>query len=158
MLHKAKSGNKPSPGLAALVSGEAAFEEVVQQQEDNLHWIPSGKVPPNPLELLSSQRFKRLLQQLQADYEVIVIDCAPALAVSDALVLAQLVDALLYVVQAESTPCQAAEQGLKRLRRVNAPLLGVVLNQVPSPGRAYYGRYQRYYRYHDYAESCDAEG
>jgi Mrp family chromosome partitioning ATPase len=103
------------------------------------------------LELLSSQRFKSLLRQLQEEYEVIVIDSAPALAVSDALVVAQLADALLYVVRADATPYQAAEQGLKRLRRVNAPMLGVVLNQVTSSGRGYYGRYGRYQRYFAYS-------
>jgi succinoglycan biosynthesis transport protein ExoP len=119
--------------------------------KDGLHVIPSGTVPANPLELLSSQKFKDLLAKLQETYEVIIIDSAPTLAVSDAVVVAQLADALIYVIRADATPYQAAEQGVKRLRRAKAPLLGCVLNQVVSGSGKYgygkYGKYGRYYRY-----------
>jgi len=137
--------------LAALVTGEASFEEVHEEQEDGLHVIPAGTVPPNPLELLASQRFKAVIAELKQKYEVIIIDSAPALAVSDSLVVSQLSDALIYVIRAETTPYQAAEAGLKRLRRANAPLLGCVLNQVPVTRQGYYGKsgkYGRYYRYY----------
>jgi capsular exopolysaccharide synthesis family protein len=150
MVHQAKNIGKPRPGLSALVTGEAGFEEVHEELDDGLHIIPSGTVPPNPLELLSSQRFKELVRGLKEDYEVIIIDSAPTLAVSDALVVSQLADALVYVIRADVTPYQAAEQGVKRLRRANAPLLGCVLNQVTSGGRGYgarYGKYGRYSRY-----------
>jgi capsular exopolysaccharide synthesis family protein len=153
MVHRAKKIEQPRPGLAALVTGEATFEEASEVLEDGLHVIPSGTVPSNPLELLSSKRFKNLIHGLQEEYEVIIIDSAPALAVSDALVVSQLADALLYVIRADATPYQAAEQGIKRLRRVNSPLLGCVLNQVVSGGRGYgykYGKYGRYYRYYRY--------
>jgi len=154
MVHKAKKIHQPRPGLAALMTGEATLEEAREVQADGLHVIPSGTVPPNPLELLSSQKFKDLVRGLQQQYEVIIIDSAPALAVSDALVVAQLADAQLYVIRADATPYQAAEQGVKRLRRVNAPLLGCVLNQVVAGGRGYgygkYGKYGRYYRYYRY--------
>jgi Mrp family chromosome partitioning ATPase len=103
---------------------------------------------------LSSQKFKDMLASLQQNFEVIIIDSAPALAVSDALVVAQLADAQIYVIRSDATPYQAAQQGVKRLRRGNAPLLGCVLNQVVSGGRGYgyakYGKYGRYYRYYRY--------
>jgi len=153
MVHKAKKIEQPRPGLAALVTGEATFEEAVEVQEDGLHVIPAGTVPANPLELLSSQRFKDLIASLQEDFEVIIIDSAPALAVSDSLVVSQLVDALLYVVRADATPYQAAEAGIKRLRRAKSPILGCVLNQVDTGGKGYgskYGKYGRYYRYQRY--------
>ena len=136
------------------MTGEATFAEAHEEIEDGLHVIPSGTVPANPLELLSSQRFKEMIAELQKVYEVIIIDSAPALAVSDALVVSQLADAQLYVIRADATPYQAAEQGIKRLRRVNAPLMGFVLNQVVSGGGGYgygkYGKYGRYYRYYRY--------
>jgi len=154
MVHRAKKIEQPRPGLAALVTGEATLDEAREVQADGLHVIPSGTVPPNPLELLSSRKFKELIHNLQNEYEVIIIDSAPAMAVSDALVVAQLADAQLYVIRADATPYQAAEQGIKRLRRVNAPLLGCVLNQVVAGGRGYgygkYGKYGRYYRYRRY--------
>jgi capsular exopolysaccharide synthesis family protein len=154
MVHRAKKIEQPRPGLAALMTGEATFAEAHEEMEDGLHVIPSGTVPANPLELLSSQRFKDLIAELQETYEVIIIDSAPALAVSDALVVSQLADAQLYVVRADATPYQAAQQGIKRLRRVNAPLLGCILNQVVAGGAGYgygkYGKYGRYYRYYRY--------
>jgi succinoglycan biosynthesis transport protein ExoP len=154
MVHRAKKIEQPRPGLAALMTGEATFEEAHEENADGLHVIPSGTVPANPLELLSSQRFKEMIAELQEVYEVIIIDSAPALAVSDALVVSQLADAQLYVIRADATPYQAAEQGIKRLRRVNAPLMGCVLNQVVSGGGGYgygkYGKYGRYYRYYRY--------
>jgi len=95
-----------------------------------------------------------LITDLQKTYEVIIIDSAPALAVSDALVVSQLADAQLYVIRADATPYQAAEQGIKRLRRVKAPLLGCVLNQVVSGSGGYgygkYGKYSRFYHYYRY--------
>ena len=154
MVHKAKRIQQPRPGLAALMTGEATLEEAMEVQEDGLSIIPSGTVPANPLELLSSQKFKDLVHSLQEQFEVIIIDSAPALAVSDALVVAQLADAQLYVIRADATPYQAAEQGVKRLRRAKAPLLGCVLNQVVAGSRGYgygkYGKYGRYYRYYRY--------
>ena len=178
MVHRAKKIEQPRPGLAALMTGEATFEEAHEETEDGLHVIPAGTVPANPLELLSSQKFKDMVAELQEIYDVIIIDSAPALAVSDALVVSQLADAQLYVIRADATPYQAAQQGIKRLRRVNAPLLGCILNQVVAGGGGYgygkygkYGRYYRYYRYgrygygrygyynadnyHDYYESSD---
>lgn len=151
MVHRAKKIAKPRAGLAALVTREATMEEAIEIQADGLHVIPSGTIPLNPLELLSSLQFKNLLKRLQQEYEVIIIDSAPALAVSDALVVSQLVHAIIYVIRADETPCQAAEQGIKRLRRANAPLLGVVLNQVIPGGRGYFGEYGMYGRYYRYA-------
>lgn len=147
MVHRAKSLPQPRPGVAALVTGEATFDEVLEKQEDGLHIIPAGAVPANPLELLSSQRFKDMVEHWKQEYEVVIIDSAPTLAVSDALVVSQLADAMVYVIRADATPYQAAEQGIKRLRRVNAPLLGCVLNQVTSGGKGYYGKYSRYSQY-----------
>ena len=151
MMHRAEDIQLPRPGLTSLLTGEATLEEAVRKQEDGLHVIHSGTVPANPLELLSSQRFKDLIKGLQHQYDVIILDSAPALVVSDVLVVSQLADALLYVIRADATPCQAAEQGMKRLRRVNAPLLGCVLNQVLTGGRGYYARYGKYGRYYRYS-------
>jgi capsular exopolysaccharide synthesis family protein len=154
MVHRAKKIEQPRPGLAALMTGEATFDEAHEELSDGLHVIPAGTVPPNPLELLSSQRFKDLIAGLQETYEVIIIDSAPTLAVSDAVVVSQLADAQIYVIRSDATPYQAAEQGIKRLRRAKAPLLGCVLNQVVSGGGKYgynkYGKYGRYYRYGRY--------
>ncbi len=151
MVHKAKSIEKVHPGLSSLIAGEVSLEQVIdRQQGEELHIIHAGVIPPNPLELLSSKRFKDLIKHLKSLYDVVVIDSTPTLAVSDALVVSQLADAVLYVIRADATPYQAAEQGAKRLRRADVPLLGVVLNQVAASGKGYYGKYRKYGRYYRY--------
>ncbi len=149
MVGKAHALEKSQPGLAAYVSGEARFEDCITRSEgSDLTVVHAGVIPPNPLELLSSHRLEQVLQRLRAEYDYIILDCAPALAVSDALVISRLSDAVLYVVRADATPFQAAEEGVRRLRRARAPVLGVVLNQVEPRGKRYYGKNYRYgYRY-----------
>jgi len=143
-------------GLSHLVAGTAAIAECVHRVGEGNVWVlPAGPVPPNPQELLSSRRFEETLDQLSAEFDHVVIDCAPACAVSDALVLSRLVHAVVYVVRSDRTPWQVAEQGVRRLRRVNAPLIGAVVNHVvPRKGRFAYGYGKYYYGgdgyYHDY--------
>jgi capsular exopolysaccharide synthesis family protein len=138
--------NPPTIGLSQFISGESKMSECVHQLEHtNMFVMTAGVIPPNPLELLSSQKFAEALNQLNKVFEYIVIDCAPALAVSDALVLSRLVDGVIYVIKCDATPHQAAASGLKRLKRVEAPLLGVVLNRVGERSHGYgYGRYAYY--------------
>lgn len=143
-------------GLADIVAGSVEVADCVHRIDDaGIDVITAGHVPPNPLELLSSARFKALLGALGERYDRIVIDSAPAQAVSDALVLSTLADGLIYVVRADHTPVHLAQSGIGRLKEVSAPLLGVVLNQVDgSRRRGYgYGSYYGYYGYHGYYDS-----
>jgi capsular exopolysaccharide synthesis family protein len=144
-------------GLAELVSKTATFPECVYFiEEANIDVIPSGAIPPNPLELLSSQRFRDILSKLNEQYDYIVIDSAPVHAVSDALVLSKYASGLIYVVKADSTPYTVVLDDLKRLRQINTPLLGVVLNQLDMRRLSQYygGKYsyqdRYYYNYHPY--------
>ena len=117
-------------------------------EDGNIDVLTAGLIPPNPLELLSSKRFKEVLNQLLEKYDRIVIDSAPTLAVSDALVLASLANAVIYVVKSDSTAFHSARTGIQRLQRVNAPLAGVVLNQVNFSKANKYGSYYGYYDYY----------
>jgi capsular exopolysaccharide synthesis family protein len=139
-------------GLSQLVAGEAQFERCLYPvaQGSQLSVLPSGRIPPNPLELLASHGFAAMLQKLAQTFDMIVIDSPPVQLVSDALVLSNLASEVVYVVKADDTPYPLARQGIRRLRRVNAPILGVVLNQLdPVKADRYYGEYsgygQRYY-------------
>lgn len=134
------------PGLSQYIAGESKISECVRQLEgSNCFVIHAGQIPNNPLELLSSQKFSDALDSLGRAFDFIVIDCAPTLAVSDALVLSRLVDGVVYVVKCDDTPYQAALSGIKRLRRVDAPLLGVILNRIGERQHGYgYGRYSYY--------------
>jgi polysaccharide biosynthesis transport protein len=141
-----------APGLADLVAGQAQVSECVFFDErSSVHILPSGTVPPNPLELLSSKRFADVVSRLKDAFDVIVVDSAPLQLVSDAQVLSQFATSVIYVVRADSTPYQVAQNGLKKLRRVNAPVLGVVLSQLDlEKAEKYYGEYSGYKSYKDY--------
>ncbi len=108
-------------------------------------------MPPNPLELLSSKRFADVISKLKEAFDVVIVDSAPLQLVSDAQVLSQFATSVIYVVKADSTPYQVAQNGLKKLRRVNAPILGVVLNQLDlEKAEKYYGEYSGYKSYKGY--------
>ncbi len=143
-------------GLADLVAGTAKVEECIQRFEaGNIDVMCAGTIPPNPSELLSSKRFAKVLELLESKYDRIIIDTAPSQAVSDAMMLAPLVGAMIYVVKSDATPYQHAKAGLKRLREVNAPVIGVVLNQVDvKKGAKYYGQeYGGYYDVYGYSSA-----
>lgn len=145
-----------SPGLSNLVAGSADLEQCIHHLPDgNIDVLTAGLIPPNPLELLSSKRFREVLTQLSEQYERIVIDSAPTLAVSDALVLATLANAVIYVVKSDSTAFHTARNGIQRLQRVHAPLSGVILNQVNFTKASKYGGYYGYYDYYGYKAKAD---
>jgi polysaccharide biosynthesis transport protein len=141
-----------APGLADLVAGQAQVSQCVFFNEAaGIHILPAGTVPPNPLELLSSRRFEEVVNKLKDAFDIVVLDSAPLQLVSDALVLAQHASSVIYVVKADFTPYQVAQNGIKRLRRVNAPILGVVLNQLDiEKAEKYYGEYSGYRSYKGY--------
>jgi capsular exopolysaccharide synthesis family protein len=132
-----------APGLADLVAGHAQSSQCIFRHEAaDIHVLPAGTVPPNPLELLSSKRMEEVMAKLRESFDILVVDSAPLQLVSDALVLSQQATSVIYVVKADATPYQAAQNGLRRLRRVNAPVLGVVLNQLDlEKAETYYGEY-----------------
>jgi succinoglycan biosynthesis transport protein ExoP len=140
------------PGLADLVAGQAQISQCVFFDErPGIHVLTAGTVPPNPLELLSSKRFAEVMKKLKEAFDVIIIDSAPLQLVSDAQVLSQFATSVIYVVRADATPYQVAQNGIKKLRRVNAPLLGVVLNQLDlEKAEKYYGEYSGYKSYKGY--------
>ena len=143
---------KDAPGLSHLVSGVATASEcVVKHEQGGFHILTAGFVPPNPLELLSSEKFAEMLEKLRDTFDVVLIDSPPVQLVSDAVVLSQLASTVIYVVKADSTPYPLARSGIRRLAMGNAPLLGVVLNQLDlERAEKYYGEYSGYGRYSGY--------
>ena len=133
-------------GLSELCAGEAPLDKCIYPiAGTNLQVLPAGRVPPNPLELLASHRFTELIDELSRMFDVILIDSPPTQLVSDAMVLSRLATEVVYVVKADDTPYPLARVGLKRLRRVNAPIVGVVLNQLDvEKADRYYGEYSGY--------------
>ena len=143
-------------GLAQLLTGEAQFIDCIKLGAiDDLDVIPAGSIPDQPLELLGSKRFKHLISQMKKRYDRIVIDSAPVQAVSDALILGQMADSVLYAVKANSTTSSISARGIKRLRESGIEVAGAVVTQVNIQKISSYGGdlgYQGYYDYYGYSE------
>lgn len=132
-------------GLTTLIAeGGKADREARTTEVPGLFILPSGPVPPNPAELLHTARFREILDELQGQFDLLLLDSPPVGAVSDALVLAGIVDGTMMVLKAFQTDRGLASQTLRALRDVRAKMLGAVLNNIDLEKRGY-GYYQGYY-------------
>lgn len=147
-------------GLVDYVAGAVLLRDCVSQDkmEDNLYILNSGTAPPNPLELLASEKFSNIIQALRSKFSYIVIDTAPVLPASDAVVLGQVCDALLMVVQSDRTTHHMARDAIKRLNASKVDVDGLILSQANiKKGNPYqYGGYYGYGAY-AYVEENDHE-
>ncbi|MEW6002611.1 MAG: polysaccharide biosynthesis tyrosine autokinase [Nitrospirota bacterium] len=137
-----------SKGLSAYLTGHLEFDGLIQNTKiENFDLITAGIIPPNPSELLNSQRMKDLFYQLIPFYSFIIIDSPPILGLSDSLILSTIADGVILVVRAGSTPREAVLQSRKSLQGLNARILGVVLNDARQSDLKY-GSYSYYYSYY----------
>lgn len=140
------------PGLSNLIIGTDQLADCVHEDsQSGVTIMPSGQIPSNPLELLSNSRFSELLNELKAKYDHIIVDTPPTQAVSDALVIAQSVDSVVYVVKSDITRIKPITAGLERLFEVKAHVAGVLLNQVDM-SKSKDEHSQGYYDYYDYSQ------
>jgi len=138
-------------GLSELVAGTAEFKEAItRDSEFGIDVMHAGAIPPNPQELISSKRFATVIDALKNHYDRVIIDSTPIHAVSDALILSQHASGMVYVVKADSTSEYLIKGCLKRLREINASIIGVVLNQVDVSKSSGY-EYSGYYNHYGYA-------
>lgn len=135
-------------GLSNFLSGNAGLEAIIKKTEiPNLYYIPSGPIPPNPSELISSNLFKSMLQSLDERFDHLVFDSPPVLGFADSIILSKFVDGMILVTTGGKTPRETLQRAKGMLLQVNAKILGVVINRV-NIERSEYGYY--YYRYHYY--------
>lgn len=125
---KVKSGSQH--GLSALLQGRTEPAKAVHHVAPNVDLLPVGELPSGPGAVLTSQRFRQVLEELSADYDRVIIDSAPCQPVSDTLLLAKHVDGVIFVVRYDSTSIKVVQTALRRLRQSKAPILGAVLNRV----------------------------
>jgi succinoglycan biosynthesis transport protein ExoP len=141
-----------TPGLSELVEGEASIAEAVRHTSvPGLHLITAGRLVPYVSELLGGAAMSRLVRELNAAYDLVVIDTPPVLAAADAEILGAQADAVLVVVRAGKTERQSAHYAMQQLRAVGARIVGAVLND-PDQKIGNHGRYAYYYDY--YTESA----
>ena len=139
-------GTTLNPGLSEYLNGQNDEFSIMQRGSwENLFFIPSGRQPENPAELVANGRMKFLLQRVEPLFDWIIIDSPPAVPVSDAGILAKSCDGVLMVVRAEQTPFDAARKA--RLEFAEQTVVGVVLNGAQERAayeRYYYEAYQKH--------------
>ncbi len=148
-------GGPGKPGMVELLAGKASLEEVISEDKaTTAHLIPAGEATPNAPELLGSKQMRNLLERLSNAYDLVIVDSPPVLVVSDARVLATLVDKCVFVTRWASTPREVATNGLQQLLDAGADVAGVLLTMVNVRKHArygygdsgyYYGRTRQYY-------------
>lgn len=131
-------------GLTNILTKRSELGNCVQQSViDNLFILTTGPIPPNPAELLSSQTMKDLLKAAVEQFDVVLIDTPPVLAVTDAQILANQCDGTILVIKSGTTPIEAATKAKELLLSANGKLLGTVLNQKKINESHYYYYYGR---------------
>jgi capsular exopolysaccharide synthesis family protein len=129
-------------GLSNILVGENTFNDVIHSSDvDHLDIMSCGPIPPNPSELLASKKMEKLLDELKTSYDLIIFDTPPVLAVTDAQVLANIVDGTLLVVRSKHTEIEGAQKAVESLRPAKAKLLGTVLNDRIKKQSNYYYYY-----------------
>lgn len=112
------------------------FEKI--RKVEGLHILPSGPIPPNPAEMLSSDRMRHVIDQLKEAYDYIIVDSPPVSYVTDGAILSSICDGTLLVVAAGQTDQRVAIAAKEQLDKVSANILGVVLTKIPVKGKGYY--------------------
>lgn len=132
-------------GLTSCLCSQTEVEDVACRDiMDNLSILTSGPIPPNPAEIINSQKIRDLWADLTVSYDYVIIDAPPALAVTDASILATQVDGVIMVVSSASTRNDLARQTKEQFVKANARIIGVVLNKVKVEKHNY-----NYYYYSD---------
>ncbi|OQX53712.1 MAG: hypothetical protein B5M54_06425 [Candidatus Aminicenantes bacterium 4484_214] len=126
-------------GLSNYLAGKSSIDEIIHPTKiTKLDLIPCGLHPPNPAELLESRRFIDLIRLLKEDYDFVLVDSPPTLAVVDASVVSTRMDGVVVVIRANKTTKKSLLYAVETLRKAKAPILGVVLNEVPFSHNGYY--------------------
>jgi capsular exopolysaccharide synthesis family protein len=147
------------PGLSMMVLGVEKLENCVYNIEGStLDILTAGSIPPNPLELLLSERFQELLAGMGEKYDTIIIDSPPVQLVSDAVVLSSMATGVVFVLRADATPFPLARRAIRTLQRGGANMFGLVLNQTNFKNEEYYGGYGKYNYHAYYGEDADKGG
>jgi capsular exopolysaccharide synthesis family protein len=146
-------GLEKSPGLTDYLTGmETDFNSLVNSSDvKNLYVCTSGLNPPNPSELLGSKKMSELIDSLENNWDIILLDSPPMVAVTDATIISREIDALILVVHSGKTDKHSFNRTINTLNAASAPLVGVVLNSVTSKNS--YGSYSYHYQNYNYSQT-----
>lgn len=142
-------GLERNAGLTTALIGRADIVDLLQPWgSEQLYVLASGQIPPNPSELLGSEKMKQLISRLESTFDAVIIDAPPLLPVTDAAVLAQQVGGVVVVVGTQKVRTTDLEKSLAALEMVQADVLGMVLNRLPTKGPDAYA-----YGYYSYGNT-----
>ncbi len=144
------------PGLSEVLVGLTPWREAVQATAlEQLFVLPCGKIPPNPAEILGSAHMSQLLEEWSQEYDRVLFDTPPIMAVADPVILASKCDQTLLIVRAHQTPKETVQRGLVALTTVHASVIGVLFNNIDVK-RGYGYSYYYYHRYNQgyYSEAA----
>ena len=128
-------------GLSDVIIGKEELVTAFHRYNKNLVILTSGKIPPNPSEMLSSKTMTVLLEELKNNFDYIILDTPPVQAVTDSQILSTKSDGTIIVVKAERTKKDSVENSINLLKKVNANIIGTVLNGVDNSRNKYYYYY-----------------
>lgn len=139
------------PGLSNLLAGQCSGNEALQNSGllSNLYVMTAGDIPPNPAELLASDRMATALKALSEVFDIIIVDLPPVTAVTDAVIVSKIVDGMVVVVRQDYCDRAALDEVVRQLRFVNAKILGFVMTGADTQKKGY----KRYGTYGDYKQS-----
>ncbi|PJA96874.1 MAG: hypothetical protein CO129_04415 [Ignavibacteriales bacterium CG_4_9_14_3_um_filter_34_10] len=137
------------PGFSDYFFGQSTYEEIIHKSElPNLFYITAGTIPPNPSELLSSDQMVAFLEKLKSEFDMIVIDSPPIVAVTDSEIISRLVDAAILVVSANNTEIELMRKAAELLTHESKSFIGAILNNFSY--KSGYGSYYKYYYYYSH--------
>lgn len=148
-------------GLSDMVAKQRELSKVplskIGEENSKLYAITCGTLPPNPLELVSSEQFREVLEKLKLRFKYIVLDAPPVLVVSDATVLGQHADSVVLAIKSESTTVKMTREALGRLQKANVKVTGAVLTQAEPHRMSYYGDHYYHTSYYGYKDTKTIE-
>lgn len=146
----------PGKGISGVLAGTTTLDEAIQPTGyDNLYVLASGVKPPNPAELVASESMRSVLERVKQSADFILVDSPPVLAASDAMAMAPMVDGVILMANHARADRESARRTSELLRRVNARILGLVINNIALETK--YGYYHYYYYYYNPAPPEEEE-
>ena len=148
VLHKYLRVGHDVAGVTSLLSKAcAASEAIVSFSDLQIDFLPAGPIPPNPAELLGSKRMQVLLDELDQQYDFIILDTPPVSVVTDAAVLGHIADGVILVVRQNFVKIESAQLAMKNLKTVNANIIGAIMNDYNAKGTTKDSGYYYSYEY-----------
>ena len=138
-------------GIMDILKDNKELDKCIHKIDANLHILPVGTIPPNPTEVLSSEKMREFVTNIKEEYDFVFVDAPPAGVVSDAVIISAYVDGVMFVIGANETDISYAEIAIDNLRKAEANILGSVLNKFEANDSPY--GYYSYYGYYYGAQS-----